>query len=160
MRFEVHGRKELQEALLKLPKELVANGGGPVKTALMAATKPVLDTAKSTIPNRDEIPNKGQLARAIGRRRSTKSGHGTEGIQVFIRKGKSRKDPSGAYYAPFVEFGARGLAPTHWFRDSLKSNVQNSTDIFRRRLAGSIARIAKKIGDENLRQVATRVKNL
>ena len=158
MKFEVHGLRELQAALLKLPKELVANGGGPVKTALMAATLPVVRTAQDTIPDRDEIPNTGLLSRMISRRRSKNSGHGTEGIQVFIRGNKEQK--KNAYYAPWLEFGAKGLAPTRWFSRSLESNVQNSTDIFRRRLAGSIARIAKKIGDENLRQVATRVKNL
>jgi len=156
--FQVHGLKELHDALIKLPKELVAKNGGVVKAALMAATKPVLDTAKSTIPDRDEIPNKGQLADAIGRRRSSKSGNGTEGVQVFIRKGKSRDDPSGAFYAPWVEFGAKGLAPTRWFTKSLESNVQKSTQIFRTRLAGSIARIAKKIGNDNLRAVAMKVK--
>lgn len=158
--FKVHGLKELQKALLQLPKELVSNNGGPVKTALMAATLPVLKTAQSTIPDRDEIPNTGQLMRAIRRRRASRMRKGSEGVQVYIRKGKKRDDESGAYYAPMVEFGAKGLAPTRWFTRSLETNAKTSTEIFRTRLAGSIARIAKKIGNENLRAVAAQVKKM
>jgi HK97 gp10 family phage protein len=156
--FKVTGLKELHDALTKLPKELVSNNGGPVKTALMAATLPILKTAQNTIPDRDEIPNKGQLMRAIRRRRATKARKGSEIVQVYIRKGRKRDDESGAYYAPWVEFGAKGLAPTRWFTRSLESNAQNSTEIFRKNLAGSIVRIANKIGAENLRTVAARVK--
>jgi len=161
--FQVNGIKELQEALLKLPKELVANNGGPVARALTSSMKPILETAKRTVPNIDgknnvtgkEGDNSGRLARAIRVRRSSKkSGHGSEGRQVYINKGKSRDDQNGAYYAHMVEFGHRGYAPTHWFRDAMSSNKELALEIFRRTLGKSIARIAKKIGDENLRKVA------
>lgn len=156
--FKVHGLKELQKALTQLPKELVSKNGGPVKTALMAATLPVVRTAQSTIPDRDEIPNTGLLARMIRRRRMTKVSRGSEGVQVFVRGNKQQERD--AYYAPWLEFGARGLAPTRWFSKSLESNAQSSTEIFRKNLAGAIARIAKKIGAENLRQVAAQIKKI
>jgi HK97 gp10 family phage protein len=157
--FKVHGLKELQKALTQLPKELVSSNGGPVRTALMAATLPVVRTAQATIPDRDDVQNSGQLARAIRRRRMTKVRKGSEGVQVYVRGGK-RDDPNGAYYAPWVEFGARGLPPTRWFTKSLETNAKPSTEIFRKSLAGSIERIAKKIGNENLRQVGARIKKL
>jgi len=158
MRIEVHGLSELQDALTKLPRELVAKNGGPVRTALMAATLPVVRTAQSTIPDRDDVPNTGLLARMISRRRSTKTPRGVEAVQVFIRGNKQQLRD--AYYAPWVEFGAKGVPGSRWFTRSLESNVKNSTEIFRRSLAGSIARIAKKIGNENLRQVGARIKKL
>ena len=130
------------------------------RDVVLAATLPVLKTAQGTIPDRDEIKNTGQLMRAIRRRRASKTRKGSEAVQVYIRKGKKRGDESGAYYAPMVEFGAKGLAPTRWFTRSLETNAKTSTEIFRKNLAGSIARIAKKIGNENLRMVAAQVKKL
>jgi len=156
--FQVLGLKELQKALTQLPKELVSNNGGPVKTALMAATLPVMRTAQNTVPDRDDVINTGRLSRAVRRRRATKTRKGTEAVQVYVRKGKSREDETGAWYAPFVEFGHPGYPPSRWFRDSLQNNATSSIEIFRKNLAGSIARIAKKIGNENLRQVAAQIK--
>jgi len=156
--FKVHGLKELQKALTQLPKELVSKNGGPVKTALMAATLPVVRTAQATVPNRDDIPNTGLLASMIRRRRATKVRKGSEVVQVFIRGNKKQRRD--AYYAPWLEFGALGLPPTRWFSKSLETNAKSSTEIFRKNLAGAIARIAKKIGAENLRQVAAQVKKL
>ena len=157
--YQIAGLAELEKALKKLPAELVGKNGGPVRTALMAASLPVLRTAQSTIPDRDNVPNTGLLASMIRRRRTKNSGtKGREAIQVYIRGNKQQmKD---AYYAPWLEFGAKGLAPTRWFTKSLESNVENSTNIFRSKLAGSIESIAKKIGNENARAVAAQVKNL
>lgn len=157
--YQIAGLKELEKALKQLPAELVGKNGGPVKTALMAASLPVLRTAQSTIPDRDDIPNTGLLASMIRRRRSKKSGtRGWEAVQVYIRGNKQQmKD---AYYAPWIEFGAKGLAPTRWFTKSLESNAKNSTNIFRSKLAGAIERIAKKIGNDNLRAVAAQAKKL
>jgi len=156
--FKVYGLKELQKALLQLPKELVSKNGGPVRTALMAATIPVMRAAQETVPNRDDVDNTGLLASMIRRRRMTKVRKGSEGVQVYIRGNK--KQMRDAYYAPWIEFGANGLAPTRWFTKSLEDNRKEATEIFRTRLAGSIARIAKKIGNENLRAVAAQIKKL
>jgi hypothetical protein len=154
--FEVHGLKELQKALTELPKELVSNKGGPVKTALMAATLPVMRTAQSTIPDRDDIPNTGLLASMIRRRRATKVRAGSEAVQVYVRGNK--KQMRDAYYAPWLEFGAKGLPGTRWFTKSLESNAQNSVNIFKTHLASSIEKIAKKIGNENSRAVAAKAR--
>ena len=154
--FTVHGLKELHDALLALPAELVSKGGGPVKTALMAATLPVMRTAQNTIPDRDEIPNTGNLAKMIRRRRATKVPKGTEAVQVYIRGNK--KEMRDAYYAPWVEFGAKGLPPTRWFTKSLESNAQASTEIFKVKFGAAIDKIAKKIGRDNLRKVQAQAK--
>ena len=152
----IYGLKELDKALSQLPKELVGKAGGPLKTALMAAALPVLRTAQQTVPDRDDIPNTGLLSSMIKRRRATKNRKGSETVQVFIRGNKQqRKD---AYYAPWLEFGAKGLAPTRWFTKSLESNRTNSVEIFRKNLAGSVERIARKIGNENLRAVGAQLK--
>ena len=142
-----------------MPKELVSKNGGPVRSAAMAATLIVVREAQATIPDRDDVQNRGQLSRAIRRRRMTKVRKGSEGVQVYIRDGK-RDDPNGAYYAPWVEFGALGLPPTRWFSNALKNKSKEATEIFRKHLAGAIARISKKIGAENLRQVAAQIKKL
>ena len=156
--FKVHGLKELQDALTKLPKELVSNNGGPVRSALMAATLPIVRTAQSTVPHRDDAKDTGTLAKSVSRRRSTRARKGTEIIQIFVRGNKKLR--TGAFYGAWVEFGARGLEPTRWLTEALRSNAESSVNIFRTRLAGSIARIAKKIGAENIRQVAAQVKRL
>jgi len=122
----------------------------------MAATLPVVRTAQGTIPDRDDIPNTGLLAKMIRRRRATKMPKGKEAVQVYIRGNK--KQMKDAYYAPWVEFGAKGLPGTRWFTKSLETNAKSSTEIFKVKLAGSIARIAKKIGNENIRAVAAQVK--
>jgi len=158
--FKVHGLKELQKALTQLPKELVSKNGGPVRTAAMAATLIILREAQETIPDRDDVQNTERLAGAIKRRRMNKVRKGSEGDQVYIKGGKNRADESGAYYAPWVEFGALGKPPTRWFSNAIKNKRKEATDIFRTRLAGSIARIAKKIGNENIRAVAAQVKKL
>jgi len=156
--FTVHGLKELQDALTKLPKELVSNNGGPVRAALMAATAPIVRTAQLTVPDRDKVSGSGLLAKSVSRRRSNRARKGTEIIQIFIRGNKKQR--TGAFYAAWVEFGALGLEPTRWLTEAMRSNAESSVNIFRTRLAGSIARIAKKIGAENIRQVAAQVKKL
>ncbi|MEX0681504.1 MAG: hypothetical protein WD097_08995, partial [Balneolales bacterium] len=55
----------------------------------------------------------------------TKRKRGEE-VQVYIRKGKTAEDQSGAFYAPFVEFGSRGLPGSRWFTKSLESNRKTS----------------------------------
>lgn len=159
IQFDVHGLKELHDALTKLPKELVSNNGGPVKSSLMSATLPVLRTAQQTVPDRDDIPNRERLAGAVRRRRATKVPQGREAVQVYVRAGKNRDDETGAYYAPWVEFGAKGLPPTRWFTKSLESNAENSINIFKNKLAGHINRISRKIGAENLRAVSAKAKS-
>ena len=144
--------------MTKLPKELVSNNGGPVRSALMAATLPIIRTAQQTVPNRDDRPDTGTLAKSVSRRRSTRARKGTEIIQIFVRGNKKQR--KGGFYAAWVEFGALGLAPTRWLTNAMRTNAESSVEIFRTKLAGSIARIAKKIGAENIRQVAAQVKKL
>ena len=158
VKFQVHGLSELEKALTQLPKELVSNKGGPIKSALMSATLPVMRTAQSTVPDRDNIRNTGLLSSMVRRRRATKQPKGREAVQVYIRGNK--KQEKDAYYAPWLEFGAKGLPGTRWFTKSLESNAQNSINIFKTKLAGSIERIAKKIGNENIRAVAAQAKKL
>ena len=156
--FEVHGLKELQKALMQLPAELVSNKGGPVKTALMAATLPVMRTAQATVPDRDDIPNTGLLAKMVRRRRASKMPKGMEAVQVYIRGNK--KQEKDAYYAPWLEFGAKGLPGTRWFTKSLETNAKSSTEIFKVKLGAAIERIAKKIGNQNKAAVAAQVKKV
>jgi len=156
--YKIAGLDQLQKALTDLPKELVSNKGGPVKTALMAAALPVLRTAQITVPDRDSTPNSGTLAKMIKRRRATKSGPGWESVQVYVRGNKQQEKD--AYYAAWVEFGHQGYDASRWFSQSLESNVPTSLGIFRKNLATSIEKIAKKIGNENARKVAAEVKSL
>ena len=160
VKVRVVGQKELEDALRKLPAELVSNKGGVVKTALFAAMAPVQVTAKSTVPNRDNVEDTGRLANAVTRKRVSNPKFYSEAIMVIVKSGKNRADTSGAWYGPFVEFGSRGLAAAHWLRNAMDSNNSKSLGIYRTRLAGGIARIAKKIGDENTRKVAQSIKRL
>ena len=156
--FKVYGLKELHDSLMKLPRELVAKNGGPVKTALMAGTLLIQRTAETTVPDLDTVENTGRLARSIRRRRGKTDDTHREIVQVYVRKGKNRDDPSGAWYAPMVEFGHPGYPATGWFRRAAEANREKSIVAFRTSLAGAIARIAKKIGNENMRAVARQIK--
>lgn len=168
--IDVHGLRELRDAMKQLPKELIGKRGGPLKTALMGATLPILKSVKSNIISNPTIDT-GSLLKAIKRRRERNPEREklAEIIRVGVfgprgRTGSKREDrtSSNVWYAHFTEFGvpSRNIAPEPYLRPALAENAEKSVRIFRRKAAMLTEKIATKIGHENARRVAARVKTL
>lgn len=100
---KVHGLKELGEFLkYRLPKEIASKNGGPLVVGLRAAGRMMVQEAKSRVP-----VNTARLQEAISLRR-LKNPPVTEGVQVYVKRGRSKKDERGAFYAAMVEYGTIG----------------------------------------------------
>jgi HK97 gp10 family phage protein len=169
IKTEVLGLKELEKALKDLG-EAAGQKGGPVKTALMAASLPVLREAQGRVP-----VDEGDLRRAIKRKRIRDPRAYNEIIVIGFpypewAQGRhavlTNKKQGG--HGIFVEFGT-GLPKKHdpfsgkfmqarpFLRPALENNRDNSTRIFTIKLATGIEKIAKKVGNENARRVASKV---
>lgn len=97
----IRGIKETQRALYSYSQQL---GDKIVLKALTSGARPFVTQARANAPSRT-----GRLKRAIfvkrsriynGKRLSNKLG-----VYVGVRRGRSRDDPRGAYYANFMENG-------------------------------------------------------
>ena len=75
-------------------------------------------------------------------------------VGLISRRGR------GTAYGAFVEFGTSQKAARPYLRPALESNVQQSTDIFRKNLATGIVRVAKKVGNKNAQAIGARIKKL
>ena len=83
MTVKIEGLKELQEALNLLPQKVQ---GKPLRAAVNAAAKLVMDDAKRRVP-----VDSGQLKKAIYRGRSrSMSAKGRETYVVGVKKGKAK----------------------------------------------------------------------
>ena len=84
--------KDLRELGDKIAKKVL-------RKALDEGAKQLQASASAMAP-----VDTGRLSAAISWQR-LRARKGSVGASVFVKKGASRDDPSGAYYAPFVEFG-------------------------------------------------------
>jgi hypothetical protein len=168
IRAEFIGGKELLIALKDLGSEVAGNKSNVVLNSLHAAGRDVKKRMVEGAPISDkgtfigtgenrERGERGRLKRSI-RKFAEKAPHTlNEVVYVGPRAGKNRADPNGAWYAAIVEFqgGAGGVG---------KGYMQRSIDhlpdtrTIARSLGGSVARLAKKIGNENARAVGAKVK--
>ena len=163
MRVTFHGQKELEEALRQLPKELTGKAGGPVKLALKAAAQPVLESAQAQAMIHSDT---GNLLASLKAMRHPNPRYLNELFGVGVhRMGKrpargAPQDTGLPWYADIVEYGGRGkTGPLKGFmRQSMEKNRSKSEKIYSTKLAAGIERIAKKVGNENARKVAARVK--
>lgn len=145
---KVEGLKELENALLQLPR---ATSKNVMKRALMNAGQPVADMAESLAPVKT-----GALQRAISvgsrlTRRQKKASPKQSGVEVYV--GVARSLPQGI----FQEFGTVHDAPQPFLRpawDALQTQVLNSVkenlwaEIKKAadRAARKAARLAAKMG--------------
>jgi len=152
-KIEIIGLAELEKVLKQLPAELVSKGGrgagNPVFQALNKAADPVLESMRNLAPY-----DSGRLRGAIKKQRHPKPLYLTELVGVGVDPGRSRNDKTGAWYGYIVE------ARTGFMKRAAQKNQGRVVEIFRTELATRLERIAKKIGDENSRAVAARIKSL
>lgn len=154
----VHGLAELEDALIELTSEVAGKNGGFVRSALMAASLPVLRDAKTRVPK-----DTGALENQIKRNRIKEPRAYSELVTIGVpwpqwAQGQHAKLLNNSY-GQFVEMGTAKKAARPFLRPALESNRNESTAIFTKKLAGDIQRAAKKIGKKNAAAVASKVKS-
>jgi hypothetical protein len=164
MQYDIIGGKELEKALRDLGAA-VGQKGGPVKLALKAAAVPVLDEMQMGAAKHFVT---GVLYESLSSKRHPNPLHLNEIYGVGVHT-PGKKPPKGedqntgkAWYAQVVEYGGWHKAgPLKGFmRRALENNRKESTDIYSKRLAIGINRIAKKEGNKNAQAVAAKVRAL
>lgn len=142
---KVQGLKELERALLALPREIVGKNGGPLRTALRVPARMMRDEAQDLAPQQY-----GRLAGAITVRVDKNPGNVSERLIVKPRKGSSRDDPRGAWYWFLVEFGSIGgkapdQQPQPYMRPAFDARKDAGLLGFKLSLGRSINAIARKL---------------
>jgi HK97 gp10 family phage protein len=148
------GLKELEQSLHELGSEVAGKNGGLVRNALMAAAKPVLESAQTLVP-KDTHRLEKQLRRTR-QKEVDRELNANEAVDVGLISRRGR----GTAYGSFVEFGTSQKAARPYLRPALKSNVEKSIGIFRKNLATGIVRVARKVGNENARKVGARIRKI
>ena len=159
---EIHGLRELEKALIDLGSEVAGKNGGLVRTALMGAALPVMKTAKATVAvstpadDDDGIHIRDVITRSRQNPVDPEM-KANEAVDVgLFARGKGKK----MIYGQFLEFGTSKMAAQPFLRRALETNQRESINLFRKKLATGIERVAKKIGNENAAKVGARIKKL
>lgn len=148
--IKVHGLRELGEYLTKnLPAEIASKRGGPLLQGLMAAGRMMRDEAKQAAP-----VESGRLQESISLRRLKKP-QATEGVQVYVKRGKSKQDMRGAFYAAMVEYGTIGgdspdQSPQPYMRPTFDSKKTDAVEVFRAAFAKSLQSAARRAVKQGL----------
>lgn len=153
---KIDGLKELQKALEQLPKEIQ---GRPLRSAVSAAAKVVVDDVKSRVP----VGETGNLKTAVYRYRSRRnSATGRETFFVGIRQGKAQykdtaynrrkgrvgksyKTAGEAYYWRFLEFGTAKMQARPFLRPAFEAQKSRAVEVMKERLGKAIQTQAKKL---------------
>ena len=165
--FQVHGLRELEKALKDLRHELAGKKEeNIVANALRKSAKETMlePMIAQVIPH----TKTGRLQRGLSVKRHPRPTGWTELFGVGVhrmgrrpRKGQEDNEDL-PWYAAIVEYGGKGKrGPLKGFmRRTAESNAGRFVEVFREDAARRIERIAKKIGNENLRQVGARIRKL
>lgn len=156
MTVKVTGLKELEKALMELPKEVAQR---PLRAAVNAGAKVVMDEAKNRAPQGET----GNLRKAIYRTRTRRgSGTGKETYVVGVRKGKMKYADTAnnrrlkrvgktyqtrglAYYWRFLEFGTSKLSARPFLRPAFEAKKDAAVDAIKAKLAEAIEKTAAKL---------------
>ena len=167
------GEKELEVALLKLAPMIVGLKGYPknaLRNAARAGANIAEDDAANRAANLPQLTPKqgrkpymrtGRLEDAITskimgtkyRDQATLAGNSKEYYYIGAKKGKGKDDINGAYYAHMVEGGTDKMPARPFLRPAVESNKQKIADTINAKLRTDLIKIAKKIGDENQRDI-------
>ena len=135
--FKIAGARELDKVLEKLPRKM---GEKVLRTALMAASKPMLDEMKRDAPVRS-----GESAKRF--RAGAKKGRLPGFLRASIRRRVIKSKDSlaatvlvgafGVFYAHMVEFGTKHSRAQPFVRPAFDGNA-----------AGAIGTMGKKLGEQ------------
>lgn len=156
MKVTFIGQKELEDALRKLPKELVSQG--LVARHLKKAGKPIYDSAKTKVPvskpsdHEHDNFDPGRLRDAIHILKVREPKYLDEIVGIGVDLGKTRADPRGAWYGRIVEFNQPFLRP------SFEAHRARVPIIYGKGVGAAIERIGRKVGNENAQKVGAKAK--
>lgn len=150
--------EESAKALRALPREISGKNGGPLRAALYAAGTVIREEALRNAPVGDGTPNPGNLRRQIfmGRDRNPASVGAAEHYFISVRSGRRGlfgKGVSGntraltgedAFYWWYVEFGTSKQPAQSFMRRSFDAQASTALEVFRRKLASSLASAAER----------------
>lgn len=181
---EIIGLQELDQALRDLRAEMTKRGeagkeGNLVKNGLGAAARDVKTKMQFLAPRSQwgshidwhkskngkwvhggefgDRAEPGRLRRSIIVKYERRPRVLSEVVYVGPKVGKSRNDPNGAWYAAIVEMhGGEGGRGKGFMRKAITPEYH--TRIIARVIGTGIERVAKRIGNENLRAVGARAK--
>ena len=152
---KVDGLKELQKALEELPRQIQQK---PLRSAVAAGAKVILDEAKNRVP-----VNTGNLQKSLYRYRSRKmSTVGKETYLVGVRKGKGvygdtrlnrrlgrvgRKytTQGEAFYWRFIEFGTSKISARPFLRPAFEAGKGDAVNEIKNRLRKAIDMQVRKL---------------
>jgi hypothetical protein len=164
--FEVHGLREMEKALKDLRVEMGGKEGNIVATSLRNAGKDTI--LFSMISQAARHQKTGRLIRALKIIRHPRPSGWSELYGIGVHKTGKRPAKGEAdngllpWYAAIVEYGGKGKSgPLKGFmREAAESNKEAFVAKFRAEAGQRIEKAAKKIGNENLRAVGSRIRNL
>ena len=134
--FTLEGFDSLMEELKDLPDNVKRNG---IQNAFKKDAKKIEIDAKSLVRK-----DTGRLASSIrSRKRRTKSKNFFK-YTISANLGQSRKDKSGAFYAPFIEFGTSRIPEKSFLRASLEKNAEGTVSSIVSNLRSEINKAASR----------------
>lgn len=148
---EIIGMEELEKALREFGPMMQGKMGfpkNPLRNASRAMAKQVEASAKSKAPR-----DTGRLQNSITykllsvkyRDQQTMRGDSSELFYVGAKKGKTRNDPNGAWYAKFVELGTDRHAAQPFLRPALEENRVSVVSTFEEKFGKDVNKIASTL---------------
>jgi len=141
----LEGLAELVKNLREFADELKGN-------PLRAASRAMADVVRTAAIENAPVGETGRLQNAISQRlisardrdAATSSGDSAEIFDVYVKMGKSRDDPRGAFYWWFVENGTVKQAAQPFLRPAFYENEAQLPDTFADKLRPVIERAAAR----------------
>lgn len=134
--FQLEGWAELVEELKNLPDNVKRNG---INNVLNKDSKVIEARAKSLVR-----ADTGKLQSLIkAKKRRTRSNNFFK-YTIGVPRGSDRKDPKGAFYSPFIEFGTSRIPEKSYLRASLEETAPGTT-------ASIISNVKKEINAASIR---------
>ena len=166
--MKVEGLRELEQALKKLREEMAGRKEeNIVANALRKSSKETMLAPMQAYIR--PFSKTSRLHYGLDVKRHPRPSGWTElfgvGVHKLGRRPENEKEGEKTHlpwYAAIVEYGGKGKKSQHkgWMRRIAENNSRQFVEVFREDAAKRIEKAAKKIGSENLRQVAGRIRSL
>jgi HK97 gp10 family phage protein len=140
---EVKGLRELRRDLKRLPK-LIRNR--VLHSALRAAAKPIVDSARARVPVKSGLIRRSIVVRKTKKQYRTSRAQVSIGVEKGRRtKGSKKVDFSDPFYWRFVEFGTIHQAAQPFLRPAIDAQKFATFEIFKKALKKGIEREARRL---------------
>ncbi len=150
--FKIAGARELDKVLQKLPRKM---GEKALRSALMAASKPMIDDMKFRSPVRISDFGPKKLRTVRRKRKFVRLGRLSGFLIASIRRRSIRSKDKlaatvlvgvfGVFYAHFQEYGTKNQGAKPFVRPGFDNNVVKSLGIMGKKLGDQIEKEALKL---------------